>query len=170
MKTMFRICLLVCVFISMLAISVAADEPVFDITISPTAPIPLSTVTINATVSGDNVTEVFLKLKECKDTFCYLAENYTMTEIASGEYQLVVTLEHGDANNIGYAPIINCNGTWYDFFANEETITYVDLTITPSDGQSDDGGDDTGGGTPGFELVLMLISIAVIVFILQRKR
>jgi ABC-type Fe3+-hydroxamate transport system substrate-binding protein len=173
MKTIFRICLLVCVFISMLAISTAAEPVAEDITItiSPTAPAPLSTVTINATVSGEDIDEVFLKIKECKDTFCYLSENYTMTEIAPGEYQVVVTLEYSDVNNIGYQLVINSNGTWYDFFT-EDNIVYTWLTITPSDGGNGDG-DGTGdgtGGTPGFELVLMLVSIAVIVFILQRKR
>ena len=171
MKTMVRICLLVGVFISMLAISVAADPVVEDITISPTAPAPLSTVTINATVSGEDIDEVFLKIKECKDTFCYLPENFSMTEIASGEYQLVTTLEHGDANNIGYQLVINSNGTWYDFYT-EAHMVYTWLTVEPSDGENGDG-DGTGdgtGGTPGFELVLMLASIAVIVFILQRKR
>jgi hypothetical protein len=175
MKKMVRICLLVSVFISMLAISVAAQPVPEDITItiSPAAPAPLSTVTINATVSGEDIDEVFLKIKECKDTFCYLPENFSMTEIAPGEYQLETTLEHGDANNIGYQLVINSNGTWYDFYT-EEHMVYTWLTVETSDGENGDGdGDGTGdgtGGTPGFELVLMLVSIAVIVFILQRKR
>ena len=170
MKTMFRVCLLVCVFISMLTMSVIS-QPVaedIDLTISPAAPTPLSTVTINATISGDYViNETFLRIKECKDTFCYLDTNYSMTEIGAREYQAVITLEHDDANNIGYQIVINSNGTWYDFFT-EDHIFYEWLTVESSDGG---GGDSDGaGGTPGFELVLMLVSIAVIVFILQRKR
>lgn len=142
--------------------------PVVEVTIDPVEPEPLSTVTINATItSEDDIDEVFLRIKECRDDFCYLDKDFSMTEIAPGEYQVNVTLEHSDANNIGYQLVINSNGTWYNFFTPEDMIcTY--LKTTSSDGQQDDGGDGTG--TPGFELVLMIVSIAIIVFMLQRKR
>jgi len=141
--------------------------------VEPAEPEAGSTVTITATITCDDIIDgVSVKVKECYDSpegpFCYLDVPYTMTEISSGdgEYQYRATnvkLSHMDAEYMGYWFIVNSGESSYDSSGEFEFETdYV-----ASDNQQDSGAD---GGSPGFEMVLMLISIAAIMFILKRKR
>lgn len=150
--------------ISTLAIVAVSQPTIISITHSPDKPAPKSTITFNARLSGDNISEVYITVKECEGDFCYAKRhNVSMQEVADGEYQADVTLIQGKADNIGYWLIIKSDGAWYDF---KDDFEELDLK-TGSNGQNNNG---NSNNSPGFELILVLISIAIIVFIFNRKR
>lgn len=140
--------------------SVSAQPVVTGVTITPEHPTPMSTITFNVNVTGENITEVYLNVRECKGDFCYAQGfNESMDMVASGEYQKEITLKHSDADNIEYWFVINSNGTWYDL-QKDQTITYLSTST----------GKNGSNGIPGFELLLLLFSIVFLLFILKRKR
>ena len=148
--------------------SVSAQPVVTGVTITPEHPTPMSTITFNVNVTGENITGVYLNVRECKGDFCYAQGfNESMDMVASGEYQKEITLKHSDADNIEYWFVINSNGTWYDL-QKDQTITY----LSTSSGEINNGSSGKNGsnGTPGFEIVLLLFSIVLLIFILKRKR
>ena len=54
---------------------------------------PESNITFNATVIGDNVSEVYIMVKECKDDFCFInRHNESMEKIDQNGYQAIVQL------------------------------------------------------------------------------
>jgi hypothetical protein len=145
-----------------------ADPVVQDVTISPQNPESSDTVTITATITGDDISEVTLKLKECTNDppMCWTPVTYPMT-LSNGEYTATHDLEHPTADYFGYLFMITDNGT-----ATE--TEYVNVTITKkasNGGTNGNGGNGDGnGGLPGFELVPLLVAIAIGVLLLRRKR
>ncbi len=97
--------------------SVTADEPIIiNITISPEKPIPQSEVSFTAEISGENITQVCIRVEEWNEWFCYQdIQNITMIKISEGLYQCNVTLLHDDIIGITYWPVVYSNGVWYDF-------------------------------------------------------
>jgi len=152
------------VLISFFVTSVGAiAEPTVDsITIDPSDPAPLSNINFTAEISGDNVSGVYLIVKECRDDFCYTPGlNESMNETASGQYEKEIKLTHFDANNIEYWLVINSNGTWYNF---QESYVQKDLKAASGNGSS------SSKQTPGFELSLFIVAIALLLFIAKQKR
>jgi hypothetical protein len=134
-----------------------------EIDIHPESPAPLSTITFTATVNEESITEVFIKIKECRDDFCYSPNiNESMDSIGSNQYQKSVTLIQDDANNIAYWIVVNRDGNWTDYW--EESIK-LDLA-SPSNGNGDGNGSN---GIPGFELIGLLISVIIIVLIFKKR-
>ena len=162
-KILIAIIVILCLCV--LNANVIAGPVVDEITFVPSNPPPVSSITFTAKLSGANIDEVYIIVKECKGDFCFaLGFNESMDEIASGQYQKEITLNQPDATNIQYWLIINSDGTWYDF---QDEYTEVDLSL-PSDGNG--GGGDDSGNAPGFELLIMFLSIAILAFIVKRKR
>src|SRR4030042_4308018 len=94
---------LICIFL-ISAMVQAAVPTVEDITISPTEPMLLSTVTFNATISVDETLEdVRIIVQECNQELCFRDYfNESMTLLAPGLYQATVTLILDDATYIKY--------------------------------------------------------------------
>ncbi len=134
---------------------VLADPVIEDISINPTSPSPKSTITFTATVTGDQIDEVYLLLQECKEDLCFPRTNASMNKLESGKYQTSITLEESDATYIQYWLNINEDGTWY---SSEEDIIKKNLSTKPED------------SIPGFELLVFLVSIIILLFIIKRKR
>ncbi len=150
---------------------VSATEPTFgDITVSPEEPTILSDVDFSVNVTGDNIQEVRIEVEECIGLdFCYAKQNVSM-ELEEGLWKATVTLEHDDAT-VGHCwLVIKSNGTWYSF-ATSVSPDYesTDFDIMPDEDNGDGDTDDTNG-TPGFELILILVSIVVALSIYKRKR
>ena len=148
--------------------NIMAEPVVEEVTIDPAEPTPLSTITFNATItSEDEIDGVYLILQECKDvSLCFLRKNESM-DLVDGIYQKTFQLEHEATTLIKYNLAIEIDGEWY-----ETEITHVDLKLDSGNGNggTTNGGDDSGNGTPGFELIPLLIAIFVGVLLLKRKR
>ena len=144
------------------AIAVGAAEPT--VTIDPESPAPASEVTFSVEISDDNVSEVWLIVQERKGSdFCYTPQNVSAEQVTDTEYEVEVTLQYGDSTYIDYYANIKSESGW------EQTESIKLYLSTPSNGNGSTNGDDTNI-TPGFELILMMLSITIIVFIFKRKR
>jgi hypothetical protein len=176
MKNAIVIMLVAGLFLSLVGIA-TAEEPTFgDITITPAEPTVLSDVKFSVEITGENITEVRLEVEECVGPdFCYAKQNVSMMELGEGLWETTVTLEHDDAT-VGHCwLVIKSNETWYNFAPSvspDYESTDFDIMPEEDDGDDNGGGDgtDDNGGTPGFELVLVIISIIVAFSIYKRKR
>jgi hypothetical protein len=138
------------------AIAVGAAEPT--ITVDPESPTPASEVTFSVETSDDNVLEVWLIVQECKGSdFCYTPQNVSAEQITDTEYEAKVTLQYGDSTYINYYANIKSESGW------EQTESVKLYLSTPSNG------DDTNS-TPGFEGILLLLSLAIVIFLVRGKK
>jgi len=136
--------------------------PIGTITVSPSAPAALSTMTISVPISGEAPSEVRVNVEECNGNtgICYPdIQNVTMPLASSSIYRTDVTLKHSDATYITVWVVAKINGVW-----QESAQKRVNLSTTP------DGNDGDGNGSPGFELVVLAIAIGVSVVLMSRKR
>ncbi len=146
---------------------VVAEPVVSDVEIDPAIPEPLSTVTITATITSDeDIETVNIVIKECIGTpeesgLCYTPETFEMTLAGDDTYTVDYDLHYSDAGYFGYH--FEINGVEYG-----DGDTNVLLKASPSNG-GDNGGDDDNG-SPGFELVIVVIAIFIGVVLLNRKR
>jgi len=146
---------------------VVAESVVSNVSVSPTEPEPLSTITITATITSDEEIEtVNLVIKECIGTpeesgLCYTPETKEMTSAGDDIYTIDYSLQHSDAGYFGYH--FEINGVEYG-----DGDTNVVLKAGSSNGGN--GGGDDDNGSPGFELISLLIAISIGVFLLKRKR
>ena len=134
---------------------VLAEPAVEDISLNPTSPLPKSAITFTATVTGDQIDEVYLIIQECKQDLCFPRTNASMNKVGSRKYQTSITLKESDSTYIQYWLNINEDGTWYSF---DEDITKTNLSTKQED------------STPGFELLVFIISLIILLFIINRKR
>ena len=149
----------------MLNANIMAEPVVEEVTIDPAEPTPSSTVTITATITGeDDIDAVHLTIQECKgETLCFRKDTKTMN-LVDGNYQYAYKLQHEDATFFKYNFSILSNGEW---FVTEQ----INVTLKQDSSNGDtNGGDGDGSGTPGFELIPLLIAIFVGVLLLKRKR
>ena len=174
MMLVFGICLS---FIGM----ATADEPSYGtITVTPIEPTRQSDVTFTVEITGDDITEVNLRIQECTVTdgteaCSSTVLNVSMTNTVNNTWTGSTTLEW-QLTTISHCWLeINSNGTWYD--DSDDETKWTDFTVIPDDGDDngdngDTGGDDSDdtGGTPGFELIFVLISVLVVLFIYKKKR
>jgi hypothetical protein len=136
--------------------------PIGTITVSPSAPAALSTVTISVTISGEAPSEVRVNVEECNGNtgICYPdIQNVSMPLASSSIYRTDVTLKHSDATYITITVVAKINNAW-----QESSQKKVNLSGT-QDGNN--GGDK---GTPGFELVIFVAAIGVSLILINRKR
>lgn len=149
----------------------AAQPTVGEITVSPEEPTQLSEVTFSVEVTGDDIDQVRIKVEECNAVMCYsnlLNESLENTE--GNIWTGTATLIHDDTI-VGHSwLVIESNGTWYDY--KTDKTTWSNFTVVPADEPNGDtnSDDNTGGGTPGFELILVIVSIGIVLYIYTRKR
>ena len=143
--------------ITLSALVALGDDPVIqDIDYTPNNPAPLSTITFIATVLGDNP-RVYVFVEECRDDLCYTdAQNVTMDKIGTTQYEQAITLKHEDANIIHYQIIVKDQGMWSKSSLEEASL----------EGEETDGGNDT----PGFEGIVMIVSLVGMGLILLIKK
>jgi hypothetical protein len=153
--------------------TVYAEQPTIEeITFDPAVPIIRSTFTLTATItSEDTIESVYVTLSECDESLgiCFpdSIQNLSMTHVEGTDtYQVAVTLSHADATYMTYQLSVKHGGTW-DTYPESE----VDLQEPQTDGTPNGDTNDNGSsGTPGFELVVFLLAIALGMIILKRKR
>lgn len=163
-------------------VGISTAEPTYDydgINVDPVEPEQQSEVAFSVEVTGDEVIdEVYIRVQECRmvdgDEQCHKdVQNKSMTN-TDGNNWTVTTDLIWDMATIGHCWLeIYSNDTWYNFAPNEGFAT-SDFTITTGDdgGNGGNGGDGNGDSddSPGFELILVMISIIAVLFIFKRKR
>jgi hypothetical protein len=161
-KKLIMFAVVICVFGATAGSALAAGPTFGGITVSPTSPTALSTVTLSVILSGDTPSEVRVIVEECngRTGICYPdIQNVSMSLFSAGNYKANVTLKHADATYITCQVVAKTSGTWTSSL--KENVNLSENT------NGNDGNDDK---TPGFEVVLFIIAIGVSLIVLARKR
>ena len=159
-----RKCVIIAIFIILslylsTVVAVAEDPTMI---VDPEKPARKSSVTFTAEFPDDiaqDILSVILAYNECSDV-CYSKKEETMTPIGDNSYEATINLEKDDATYVQY---------WLEVETEEGTTEYLKETkvylSTESTGSNSD-----SNGSPGFELILLLLSIVMAMFIFTRKR
>lgn len=150
----------------LLSTLITAAVPSYNIEINSNKPKASSTVTFTATFSDDSLTAVNIIVAECKlvenDEFCFADTiDEPMDKIDSGQYQKQVILKHSDATYIKYWLAVEENGEIKDL---SDELVQMDLDV------STDGDNGDSEESPGFELIILIISLIIVIAIIRKKR
>lgn len=152
--------------------TVLANPTVNEITTDPASPSHQETITVTASVTGDDIRSVTILVGECVRStgICYFWTPYEMEQNQDGDWVATATLQSvsGSSDYISYKFDIEDNGTEYNL---EDDSWEIDFAIEDDDDGNGGGTDDTGGsGSPGFEIITLLAAIVIGVLFLKRKR
>jgi len=153
--------MIVCMSGAALCSAVEAQVLFGDISVSPSSPAPQSTITLSISLSGDTPSEVRVRVEECNGNsgICFADfQNVSMALVSTGSYQTSVTLKHLDATYINCTALAKVDGNW----VLSAKWKRVDLSENP-DGPGDN-------GTPGFDLVVLLVAVGLSFILIRRKR
>jgi len=162
-KKLILLAVVISVFGATPSSALAAGPTFGEITLSPTAPTALSTITLSVILSGDTPSEVRVTVEECngRTGICYPdIQNVSMSLSNAGNYKTNVTLKHADATYITCYVVAKTSGTWTS--SPKKNVNLSENT------NGNDGNDDKK--SPGFEVVLFVIAIGVSFIVLARKR
>ena len=139
---------------------------IIDVDVEPDEPAPASQITISASISGESdINKVYIEIQECKEDLCFQNVNLTMTKV-NDKYQKQYQLLKDEATYFKYSiAVLFDDGSWY----NQTEKTEVTLKLDSNNGGTNngDGGDKD---TPGFELILLLTAISLIILLFRKKR
>ncbi len=128
------LCLLL--MINCAGVQAAAAEPVLDhVTLTPTSPTKLSTVTFTAYIVGDEIQAVKIGVLECNATTGVCQnnrDNVTMKHLEGIIYQANVTLDYAPATYLTYWVYVQYGGKWYTL--PDSKGVKVNLSIIPPNG------------------------------------
>jgi hypothetical protein len=152
-KAIVILCALLCATTT--AVAIVPSTIVEDITLNPTNPAPLDTITFSISLVGDLHFNGSLIVEECNFNtgICYAVQNISLPG-SSLEHAINVTLMHADATYITYWVSIkneSDNGPWTDYDAKK-----LNLTV------NNNGGGDVGEGI----LPLVILIIVVVCFVI----
>lgn len=134
--------------------SVVAADPT--ITVSPEKPSRKSTVTFTAEFDDSDIQNVYLKYNECNDENCYSLYNKSMTSIGDNKFEAEITLLKDDATYIQYWLEVESADGW-------SNLEVAKVYLSTSSGED-------SNGSPGFEFLLVALSIILIAVVFKRKR
>ncbi len=162
-ETIKKISMIIILFLGLYlsTFNVSANPTIENMTTNPVKPEPLSTFTVIATITGENIISVNVTISECTEeppAQCFKSHpNIPMTLNDDGKYEAEVTLTgtQKSIDHVQYLFIINDNGIEYQV---GDLKTYL---------KTDNGGDND---SPGFELVILLIAAFISLIFLKRKR
>jgi thiol-disulfide isomerase/thioredoxin len=158
--------------------SAVAEPEVVSMYIDPAAPEHQATITITAEITGDDVTAVSVMVKECRAATaggslagtCWENNPYSMEDPEDdGTWVATATLqdESGLSTYIDIEFDITDSGELYDRIGNEEWATELTLPADTGDNDDDDG---SSGGSPGFEVITLLVAVVIGILLIKRKR
>jgi len=133
----------------------ATADGITSVTHSPHSPHAGETVTFNAIIDGDDITDVTLWIEECSGSICHIPQEIDMTEIQNGEYTVEYTLRD-NTTSVHYKIIAEIDGNVIE--SQEYTIDVKSATS------------DTEKTTPGFEMILVILSITAILALRRVSR
>jgi len=150
---------------------VIADPVVENITTYPTSPALLSTITVTVNITGENISSVDLMVSECDETVCFIYNAYQMNKTESGDWTAEATLQDdsGRSTHIEYRFGVNDSGVPYTL---TDENWRVDLATENGD-QNGNGGttnNEDSNGSPGFEIISLLVAVSIGLLLLKRKR
>jgi hypothetical protein len=165
MKKILVVSILVLV-LSMFSVNIIAEPVVEEVTIDPSEPKALDTITITAKITSDEtIDEVEFRIKECDENMCMVTESYEMVFV-NGNYVVTDELTYSEATYFSYQFIITSNET-------ETEIEFEDVNLKPAE----QGGsiDENGNGDneiPVFVyvLIIVVIIVVVVIFAIFRKK
>ena len=142
-----------------------------DISITPEKPEQLSTITITANITSDEtIEEVFFNVHECKPSLCFDIENISM-DFDGENYIAEFTLVESETTYIEYWLDVNFGDSWDNTSTEKTNVTEKS---EPNNGNGNGNGgqteDDNGDGSPGFEIILLMIAVFITYIIFRRKR
>jgi hypothetical protein len=145
--------------------TVSADPVIESVITAPEHPKPLSTFTVIADISGENIISVKVTISECTDgppEQCFIGHTNLPMSLRDGKYEAKVTLT-GTQDSIDHVQ--------YMFYINDDG-TYYNLTgRTNLDTGTGNGGDNGGGNSsPGFEIISVILAVIIGVAIYKKKR
>jgi hypothetical protein len=157
-KGMIIIALLGIVLFSMQVSAV----PVVEIT--PEMPTPKGTIEVTVTPNDDAIEEVYFEYSECQiNGVCSTTKNVTCSKSSTTNFTASITLSLDNAAYLQYTIVTYDGGNWTEYLTN----TKVDYDTSSTNGN----GNDNGDNTPGFEFILLALSIMFIsVMVYWRKR
>ena len=135
--------------------AVAAEDPT--VLVNPEKPARKSSVAFTAEFDDSDIQNVYLKYNECNDEICYSLYNKSMTSIGDNKFEVDITLVKDDATYIQYWLEVESADGWSNYLE----VSKVYLSIA-SNGDSN--------GSPGFEFLLVALSIVLIAVVFKRKR
>jgi len=141
----------------LLSTPILANPIVEQVTINPSEPLPLSTITFNVTIlCNDTIDEVRLFVQECRVDLCFVHSfNISMEKITNDTYQGRCTLIEEEATQIKYHLKISCNKT--EYITNTTLLPLAIDTKTNTTQNSQD-----PAPIPGFEIPLYVLSVALV--------
>lgn len=165
-------------FLSISSFTSATLTSVNKIQVTPDQPTQKSEVIFSIDITGDNIEEVWIEVEECTDPesdnyFCHPKYNVSATNV-NGVWQVNKTLLYTDTAEGHCWPVIKSNGTWFDF-KNDKT-KWTNFTVIPAEDDTNGNGangandDNDSNSTPGFGIILIVISLIAVLFIYKRKR
>jgi hypothetical protein len=179
MKKTSMIILIVILSMVFLSINVNAAYEIQNVVFNPENPIEKSSITVTATVIDlTDTDEVYIFIKECNGNtgVCDEPKNISMTKLEdTNDYQSEISLTFTGATYLDY---------WFNLFYNNEWIRVpegvTEIYGNVEYGEETDNGDINGGttngegsdnnGTPGFEIILILIAVIIGIYWFKRKR
>ena len=159
-KILITMCVMISIFMSSATVLAEIDAT---IDIDPEIPKRKDTISFTADITTDETIQtVTLKVQECNVQVCFSPDIVTMDKIGD-TYTGEVTLSRSDTIYIQYWLEIET-----DMQTNETEIIKVDLDTSSTNG--DTNRDSDSNGSPGFELIIVIIAIFIGVVLLNRKR
>ena len=154
--------------------TVLAETAVDSVSTVPSYPEPLSEVTVTATISGDDITAVRVYVQECERGFaCYTKNFHDMEENADGDWEVTADLEDdsGRVDYITYWFYVTVEGSDEEIVLSEDSSgEKMEVDLDVSGGSNGDDGGSSSNGSPGFELITLLVAVGIGFIILRRKR
>ncbi|MDH7506876.1 MAG: hypothetical protein QHH15_03710 [Candidatus Thermoplasmatota archaeon] len=138
-------------------------EVIVDVDIEPDEPEPASQITITADIKSEKeIDKVYIVIQECKKDLCFTRENVSMN-LVDNVYRTTYKLTKTAATYFEYSFSIKFDdGQWF-----ETEITNVMLK---SSSNNSNGGNGENNKTPGFEILLFVIAILLVILLSRRKR
>jgi hypothetical protein len=146
--------------------SAAISEPNIGIPVLiPTNPTAKSAVRFSVDVNGADITFVKVNVVECngKTGVCQQPQNITMGKISDITYAADVTLTRTDTTYITYWIAVQYGSLWKD-----SVKTKLNLSVPQPDHNQTNGSGNKK--SPGFELPVVVIAVAVSLILIGRKR
>lgn len=160
MKIVLSIMILLGIYFSAMGLATASDRYV---SIDPAVPVAGSSVTFTAEIYDVNA--VYIIVAECTSEFCYPSQKVLMPKINDDTYEILVFLQHDKAVYIQYELMVESDMGWKTF-----EMVKVDLLEKPDNGDQTNDASNDDNGTPGFEVVSVMMSIIIGMLLFQRKR
>jgi len=151
--------------IALMNTSSAQQSVVRTVMIDPENPIRGTGFTMTVEFEMANIDEVFVFIQECdaETGICFFSNNLTMNLQDPQMYRVEYSFDDDSATYFTYHfNIKTVAGTWI-----QTEDVRVDLIADPSANGDENGSD---ASTPGFGIIATLASIALIVYLFERKR